>query len=131
MRGKADLVRAWVERAESDLAVVEMCLEKKKSLDAACFHAQQAAEKFLKAYLSAKDRDFPFIHDIGKLIRQCAEEDQSFLEVVELGQKLTPYAVEARYDTGFRPSLDDVRQALEIVLRIKRFVLDSLPGGLP
>ena len=85
MKGKTDLVRAWVERAESDLAVVEMCLEKKKSLDAACFHAQQAAEKFLKTYLSAKDRDFPFIHDSGKLVRACAEEDQSFLEAMEFG----------------------------------------------
>ncbi len=127
MKEKGDLLRDWIERAESDLAVVEMCLAQNKSLDAACFHAQQAAEKYLKAYLTAREIDFPFVHNLEKLIQICSEEDPGFVAIKSAGQKLTPYAVQARYDTDFWPSVDIVRGAQEAAVKIKEFVLDRLP----
>jgi HEPN domain-containing protein len=36
-----------------------LCIEREQALDTACFHAQQAAEKCLKAYLTAYAIDFP------------------------------------------------------------------------
>jgi len=127
MKEKADLVRALIKRAESDLALVEMCLEKEKSLDAACFHAQQAAEKYLKAYLTANGKEFPFVHNLEKLIQLCSESAPAFLTLKGMGQELTPYAVQARYDTDFWPSLDTVRGAWDAAHAIRRFVLDRLP----
>ena len=127
MKGKADLVRALIKKAESDLAIVEMCLAKEKSLDAACFHAQQAAEKYLKAYLTANGKEFPFVHNLEKLVQLCSEGDEAFLTVKDVAQGLSPYAVQARYDTDFWPSLDTARQAREATERIRRFVLSRLP----
>src|SRR5438094_495421 len=50
MKQKADLVRGWLRRARSDLVAMEVLLNA-GAFDSACFHAQQAAEKYLKAFL--------------------------------------------------------------------------------
>ncbi len=72
MNGNAENARAWLQKAESDLAAAELCLQAKTALDAACFHCQQAAEKSLKAWLIACETEFPFIHDLSKLLSLCA-----------------------------------------------------------
>jgi len=74
------------------------------SLDAACFHAQQAAEKYLKAYLADRDRDIPHTHTLYKLLSHCGEVDPDFKQLTEAAEILTPFAVEARYDTEFWPA---------------------------
>jgi HEPN domain-containing protein len=50
MKDQADLVRGWVRKARSDVIAVEALINA-NALDTACFHAQQAAEKYLKAYM--------------------------------------------------------------------------------
>jgi len=66
MKNRADLVRRLIRKGESDLVNAEMCVSKRQSLDAACFHAQQGAEKYIKAYLTAKEVDYPFIHNLER-----------------------------------------------------------------
>ncbi len=127
MKAKADLVRGWLLKAESDLANVRMCLAAGLAFDTACFHAQQAAEKCIKAYLTAYEIEVPFIHNLEKLIELCAQRDSSFLSIKALSQELTPYAVELRYDDEFWPSVETVQQALDAALTIKGFVMDRLP----
>ena len=128
MKSKDDLVRGRLRKAESDLASAGLCLSAGEALDTACFHAQQAAEKCIKAYLTAQEIEFPFIHNLEKLIELCARVDPSFMTVKTLGQELTPYAVELRYDEEFWPSKQTARQALEAATTIRDFVLDRLPA---
>ncbi|MBU0702299.1 MAG: HEPN domain-containing protein [Chloroflexi bacterium] len=127
MKTVADLVRGWLLKAESDLASAELCLEAGKALDTVCFHAQQAAEKFIKAYLIVHGIDFPFIHNLEKLIELGAQHDPDFISIKSLGQELTPYAVELRYDGEFWPTVATASQALDTALTIKEFVIDRLP----
>ncbi len=51
------LTREWVEKAEGDFATArrELRARKDPNYDAACFHAQQCAEKYLKACLQEED----------------------------------------------------------------------------
>jgi HEPN domain-containing protein len=130
MKRRADLVQGWLRKAESDLTNAGMCLDAGQALDTACFHAQQAAEKYLKAYLTAHEIDFPFIHNLEKLVELCAQRDPSFLGLKALSQELTPYAVELRYDDEFWPAIEIARQALDAALEIKRFVIDRLPDEM-
>jgi HEPN domain-containing protein len=130
MKSHSDLVRGWLRKADSDVQNAEMCLEKEAALDTACFHAQQAAEKFLKAYLTANQVEFPFIHNLEKLVELCAQRDAAFLSIKLLSQELTPYAVELRYDDEFWPALETASQALKSALTIKDFVLRHLPPEL-
>jgi len=71
--------------------------------------------------------EFPFIHNLEKLIELCAQCDPSFLDIKPLGQELTPYAVELRYDDEFWPSFEIAQQALEAALAIQDFVMERIP----
>jgi HEPN domain-containing protein len=130
MKTRADLVKGWLRKAESDLANAELCLPSGRALDTVCFHAQQAAERYLKAYLTAWDLECPFIHNLEKLIELCSHRDPEFLGLRPLGQTLTPYAVELRYDEEFWPSADTARQALEAARAVRDFVARRLPAGM-
>jgi HEPN domain-containing protein len=127
MKARADLVRGWLRKAAADLTTARLCLSAGEALDAACFHAQQGAEKYIKAYLIAYEIDFPFIHNLATLIELCAEYDPSFLDIRALAQGLTPYAVELRYDIEFWPSIEMARQALDTAVTIQNYVVDRLP----
>lgn len=49
---KRDFVRQWLEKAHEDLRAAEVLLkEQLDEYDSVGFHAQQAAEKFMKAFL--------------------------------------------------------------------------------
>jgi len=60
----------WVAKAEGDYAIVgrELRARKNPSYDGACFHAQQCAEKYLKAALAEKAVAFGKTHDLGALL---------------------------------------------------------------
>ena len=130
MRGKSDLVKGWLRKAESDFENLELCLEHNRSLDTACFHAQQAAEKYLKAFLLYMGEDFPFVHNIEKLLELCGEKEASFLDLIFLGEKLTPFAVSLRYDEEFWPSRQLVEEARDVASRIRMLVAKLIPPRL-
>jgi len=50
--------------------------------------------------------------------------------VKALGQTLTPYAVELRYDNEFWPSEETARRALDAALKIRGLVLEGLPAEM-
>jgi HEPN domain-containing protein len=72
-----------------------------QALDTACFHAQQAVEKCLKAFLAHRNVEFPYTHNLAKLIEICAGLDPAFRSLLPAVAPLTPYAVELRYDDSF------------------------------
>lgn len=59
----------WLRYARSDLALAELVPPSNVLLETLCFHAQQVAEKALKAMLlHFTSQEPPFIHDIGHLL---------------------------------------------------------------
>ncbi len=123
-----DLVRGWLGKAENDLLNVENNLQAARvPWDTVCFHAQQAAEKTLKAYLVFQGVDPPPSHNLPRLLTLCQEHDPTFARLLPLAQRLTPYAVEVRYDAMASPTPDDGLEAAEAARAIRRFVLDRLP----
>lgn len=130
MKTQADLVKGWLRKAQSDLVASQLCLSQGLALDAACFHAQQAAEKCLKAYLTAHNITFQFTHNLEKLIEPCIQLDSSFSTLKFSAQSLTPYAVELRYDDEFWPSSTDAEQAFQAATEIKDHILDRLPASM-
>lgn len=92
--------------------------------DAICFHFQQCAEKYLKAYLIFHGEEYPRKHDIGFIVRQCAKIDARFNDLTQIGAgSLTKYAVGVRYDEEYFPTLDETQQALDQAKAIRAFVL--------
>jgi hypothetical protein len=65
------LTREWVEKAEGDFQVAAQIMRRRKHrvFDAACFHAQQAVEKYFKARLCEAGVAFPKTHDLAALLK--------------------------------------------------------------
>ena len=61
----------------------------------ALFHLQQAAEKWLKALLIHKNRDFDRRHDLHYLLELLQEKSLNIH--ADLMDELSPFAVEIRY----------------------------------
>jgi HEPN domain-containing protein len=60
-------LRSWIAYAEEDYGAAKTLFARKKPLlSAVCFHAQQCAEKYLKALLIWKDFDCPKTHDLAR-----------------------------------------------------------------
>lgn len=130
MKTTADLVKGWIGKADSDLANAQLCLAANTSLDTACFHAQQAAEKLIKAYLMAYSLPVPFIHNLEKLLDLCEQHDASFSQMKVTGQALTPYAVQLRYDEDFWPPLSEASSALQAAQALRAFIIPRLPPAM-
>jgi HEPN domain-containing protein len=114
-------VLGWVARAEEDFLLARSCLRRVKPLTvSACFHAQQSAEKYLKALLLASGQPFPRTHDLGALNELCSAAgilvsvDENDLDL------LTAYAVQVRYP-GVDPTPPEARHAVATARDVRRF----------
>lgn len=108
----------WLTHAKSDLKLAKIVREKEdvEILDEQiCFHAQQAAEKALKAVLLFHEISFPFIHDLATMIRLLKDNNISVPEELMDVITLTPYAIETRYP-GYSGKITtkDVDDAIDI-----------------
>ena len=67
------VVREWIAKAEGDYASArrELRARKDPNYDAACFHAQQCIEKYLKALLQSREAAFRKTHDLSLLLDAC------------------------------------------------------------
>ena len=101
----SDEVRRWVEKAEHDLKNAEHTLQlpdQECPFDTVAFHAQQCAEKSLKAFLVSHQVDFQKGHDLGQLLHLCTMAPDLVRELDTI-ERLNPYAVEARYPGEWEP----------------------------
>ncbi len=130
MKTKTDLINAWLDKADKDLlsSEHELSLPHQNTItETVCFHCQQAAEKYLKAYLVFLGISFKKTHEIGKLITMCEKKDKDISALKEESDKLTDYAVDIRYPDEFAvPTLDEAEEALEIAKNVKGFVLERI-----
>jgi HEPN domain-containing protein len=60
------------------------------------FHAQQCAEKHLKAYLVFTGVDFPYTHNISRLLELCGEHAEWAEKLLD-AEELSPFATTVRY----------------------------------
>jgi len=85
-----------------------------------CFHAQQSAEKYLKAVLVSRRVYFPKTHDLVFLNQLCEQSGILSGFAVEDVALLTDFAVQVRYP-GEEPDETDARRAVEIARSVRRF----------
>ncbi len=119
-------VRKWIQFADEDLRLAEHALK----LSSGCpyrliaYHAQQCAEKYIKAFLVFHEIEFPYTHNLRKLLQLCGEKLRQELEDADT---LTPFAVTTRY-----PGIDeDVSKfeavsAIKIAKTVKKQILEKL-----
>jgi len=88
----------WLAHAESDLNLARLARDRQEILpEQVCFHAQQAAEKALKAVLVSREIEFPLVHAIQALVQIAQQSGLAVPPEVLEAVSLTPYAVVTRY----------------------------------
>ncbi|HUU91926.1 MAG TPA: HEPN domain-containing protein [Phycisphaerae bacterium] len=125
---KRELVGRWLAQADADLAVAGRLLpDGAPHAWAVAFHAQQAAEKFLKAFLAHCQIEFPKTHDLVQLLALVASKDRALAESLKETAALTPYGVEIRYPGEFpEVTASDAQQALELASAVREAVREAL-----
>ena len=129
---KAQLVRNWLTKAQHDLTSARvLAASNPPLLDTAIYHCQQAAEKAVKGYLVFCDQEVEHVHDLEVLIRAAMSCAQEFVDWIDVGIELTPYARIYRYP-GYatEPSREQFDQAISAAEGLYEFVVSLLPPNM-
>ena len=120
---------AWLRKADHDLLNIENNLAANDiPWDTVCFHAQQVAEKVLKAFLAYHGRGILKTHDLVALLSHCVNINRTLSDLEADCRKLTSYGVAARYpDDLFEPSETDALELVSVVGRLRTRILALLP----
>ena len=118
----------WAEYGDEDLRLARhgLTLTSGVPYRLIAYHAQQCAEKYLKAFLVYHQIDFPYTHNIGRLLELCAEKGEWARHLSE-GDELTPFAITARYpgqDESVTP--EESLRAIEIASKIRDTIRKAL-----
>jgi HEPN domain-containing protein len=91
-------VTQWLTFADDDLKMASDTLNRGAGgpYRLIAYHAQQCAEKYLKAYLVYQNVDFPYTHNIRRLLKLCGQR-ATWAQDLKDAEQLTPYAITARY----------------------------------
>jgi HEPN domain-containing protein len=92
----------WLRQAEHDLAIARGHQERGDYSDA-CFMAEQAAQKALKAFLIGHGHRSVPIHSAGQLAERCAQIDPAFAVHITAGRVLDQYYIPTRYPDALAP----------------------------
>lgn len=111
--------REWVEKAEGDRSVAIREMKAAEPVfDVVTFHAQQCAEKYLKAFLELHRRHFPKTHDLMVLLNIGIPLEKGLRALANELSDLNPYSVIARYP-GLETTPDEARRAIKTVRKVR------------
>jgi HEPN domain-containing protein len=118
----------WLNKADLDVRSAEALLAQDPPLlYPSCFHAQQAAEKYLKAFLTRRQVEFPKTHNIRELLNLVKTVDEELASALQPATALTPYGVEVRYPGDVpEPTLEETRKAVKLAIKVRDAVCKAL-----
>lgn len=121
------LTAEWVAKAEEDFHAAHLLQHADETPlpGMACFHCQQCAEKYLKAWLQENKTRFERTHDLMALLNLCLKLDPEFKRVKNELEQLENYSVAVRYP-GLNVSSGMGEDALLAAGRVREFVRDRL-----
>jgi HEPN domain-containing protein len=114
------LTAEWIAKAEADykMAAREVAALDCPNWDGVCFHAQQSAEKYIKAVLQERDTPIARIHDLRKLVGLVSPPLPDLVAMARELDALSQSAVSARYP-GYFADEQSAHQALAIAGRVR------------
>lgn len=117
----------WINKAEGDWATArrELRARKQPNYDAACFHAQQCAEKYLKAGLEEAGIVFGKTHNLIALLAMALSVEPRWTVLQPRLNALNVYSVSYRYP-GVSATKLDAKDAVKVCREVRRFIRQSL-----
>jgi HEPN domain-containing protein len=93
---RRESVKKWIAKVGEDLETA-VNLQNWPFRGIIPFHAQQAVEKYINAFPTRHEIEFPKTHDIGKLLDLLATVDVLAVAELREAETQTPFGVEIRY----------------------------------
>ena len=121
------ITREWIDKAEGDWTSAGLLYRARKqpNYDAACFHSQQAAEKYLKARLVEAGVTFSKTHNLTALLMLATPLEPSWTILQPQLRALNLYAVAYRYP-GSSATKADASDAIKYCRDVRRAVRQAL-----
>ena len=115
-----EAARLLLGKARQDEYVLEQFADNPEAADETFgFHAQQAAEKLLKAVLAAHGVIYPRTHRLGDLLDLASDRGLAVPEEFDELHGLTPFAVEYRYEF-FAEELEKPLDRAAVLAQVRR-----------
>ena len=121
-------VGQWVRYADEDLRLARhaLTLSSGSPHRLIAYHAQQCAEKYLKGYLVWNGVDFPYTHNIARLLELCAPA-KPWVDTLSEAEELTPFAITTRYPGDSEEvSRPEALRAIDVAARVREVVRAAL-----
>lgn len=122
-------VGEWLARADEDLQLATYALTMQAQAPPyrlIAYHAQQCAEKCLKAFLVYHNVDFPYTHNIRRLLALCGDL-ADWAAALGDAQEFTAYAMTARYPgEDLIVTHEEARRAVSVAEQVRSRVRAAL-----
>ncbi len=117
------ITQEWIEKAEGDWATLmrEIRARNNPNYEAVCFHAQQCAEKYLKARLQEAGIKFAKTHNLSILLNSNLTVEPAWTNLQNSSAFLTIYAVKYRYP-GSSSNKTEAKEAVKHCRLIRKAV---------
>ena len=112
--------RFWFRQVDGDLAIAA-ARSQKFLPEHKCFHAQQAAEKALKAVCVSRGIVFSKTHKIAPLIGELRKGGVAVPESLDEARHLSGYAVRPRYENADPVTESERREAVGIARAVVKW----------
>jgi HEPN domain-containing protein len=124
------ITREWIEKAEEDWNVMLKAYRARKNpaFNAACFHAQQCAEKYLKGRLEEAGIAFARTHDLILLLNQTLSVEPGWAIIQPELDYLNNFSVIYRYP-GHSATKSEAKDAVSACRKVRRLIRSAF--GLP
>lgn len=117
----------WIDKAEGDWFAAQQLYRARKhtNYDAACFHTQQCAEKYLKARLEEAGIVFSKTHNLSHLLTLALQVEPQWIALQPQMNALGIFAVDFRYP-GKSALKTDAQQAIKDCREVRRVIRTAL-----
>jgi len=125
---QAEIIREWIEKAEEDFGFASSSIEHTDYFAQICFHFQQPAEKYLKAFIIANKLEFRPIHNLIELLEISRQREPRIEEIEEDCRYLNPFYIDTRYPVHWPTHYDKeiAIKAKNSAKKIRNWVKDFL-----
>ena len=121
---KKDFIREWIYEGNNDLGLAKFVIDNDGPYyDLVCFHCQQAAEKYLKAYIIYLRLYYKKIHNISYLLNVIKRRKEVPDILFKKAKFLEEYAIDSRYPDHWNdPTLEETKKCIESAEMFKVFI---------
>ncbi len=125
---QAEIVKEWLEKADEDFGFASTSIDYTSYFAQICFHFQQAAEKYLKAFIIANNLEFRPVHNLLELFEICRQKESSIEKIEEDCRYLNPFYIDTRYPVHWTTNYNEETaiKAKESAGKIRQNIKDFL-----